>query len=146
MNDSSVESTLVNLVLPDVSLPLGSSDNFEPIHVVEDSEAGVAWAAKAVVCLCRVMESIAAMEEVLEVLETTSETVWPLPSQETTCVPILLYHWLNYFKKTKDRIVAKTLELPAKAVRYILSFVYLRVPKSSVGDGGSETIFLFDVM
>ena len=102
MNDSSVESTLVELVLPDVSSPLGSSGNFGPIHVVEDSVAGVAWTAEAAVCLCRVVESIEAMEDVLEVLETTGETVWPLPPQETTCVPILLYHGLNYFKTKFD--------------------------------------------
>ena len=74
MNDLSVGSTLVELVLPDVdvSFPLGSSDR-EPIHAVEDSEAGVAWTAEAVVCLCRIMESMETMEDVLEVLETTGE-------------------------------------------------------------------------
>jgi hypothetical protein len=63
-------------VLPvDVSFPLGSTDR-ELIHLVEDSEAGVPWTVEVVVCLCRIMESIETMEGVLEIHETTGETVW----------------------------------------------------------------------
>jgi hypothetical protein len=71
-------------VLPDVdfSFPLGSIDR-EFIHLVEDSEAGIPWTAEVVVCLCRIMESIETMEDVLEILETTGETGWSLYPQET---------------------------------------------------------------
>ena len=63
-------------MLPDVdaSFPLGSTDT-ELMHLVEDSDAGVPWTAEVVVCLCRIMESMETMEDVLEILETTGETV-----------------------------------------------------------------------
>jgi hypothetical protein len=90
MNETSVESeSALKYVLADSdvdgSSPLGSTDR-ELIHLVEDSEAGVPWTAEVVVCLCRIMESIETMEDVLETLETTGETVWSesLPPQETT--------------------------------------------------------------
>jgi hypothetical protein len=79
-------------VLPDVdvSFPLGSTDR-ELMHLVEDSEARVPWTAEVVVCLCRIMESIETMEDVLEILETTGETVRSetLPPQKTMSVAIL---------------------------------------------------------
>jgi hypothetical protein len=74
-------------VLPDidVSFPFDSTDR-ELIHLVEDSEAGIPWTAELVVCLCRIMESIETMEGVLEIHETTGETVWSesLPPKENT--------------------------------------------------------------
>ena len=71
MKESSVESALAQ-VLPDVdiSFPLGSTDR-ELIRLVEDSEVGVPWTAEVVVCLCRIMESMETMEDVLEMVGET---------------------------------------------------------------------------
>ena len=58
----------------------------EFIHLAVDSEAGAPWTVGVVVRLCRIMESIETMEDVLEILETTGERVWSesLPPQDTT--------------------------------------------------------------
>jgi hypothetical protein len=68
----------------DGSSPLSPTDR-GLIHLVEDSEARVPWTAEVVVCLCRIMESIETMDDVLEILEITGEMVWSesLPPQET---------------------------------------------------------------
>lgn len=65
-----------------VSFPLGPTDR-ELILLAEGSEAGAPWTAGVVIHLCRIMESIETMEDVLEIRETTGERAWSLSPQET---------------------------------------------------------------